>query len=45
VVLRPLNPHPRFDEFLGRPDMNDELAFLLFGPRDLAVLGTRPTEA
>lgn len=45
VVLRPLNPHPRFDEFLGRPDMNDELTFLLFGPRDLAVLGTRPTEA
>lgn len=42
VEIRHLNAHERFDEFLGKPDMNDELAFLLFGPQDLAVLGTRP---
>ena len=44
VEPRALNPHARFHEFLGKPDFNDELAFLLFGPQDLAVLGTKPTE-
>ena len=42
VEVRHLNPHERLDEFLAKPDMNDELAYLLFGPQDLAVLGTRP---
>ncbi|WP_113913665.1 class I SAM-dependent methyltransferase [Roseovarius dicentrarchi] len=37
-----LNPHERFNEFLSKPDFNDELAFLMFGPQDLAVLGTKP---
>ena len=43
VEVRALNPHARFKEFLDTPDFNDELAFLLFGPQDLAVLGTKPT--
>ena len=42
VEVRALNPHERFKEFLDTPDFNDELAFLLFGPQDLAVLGTKP---
>lgn len=42
VEVRALNPHERFSEFLQMPDFNDELAFLLFGPQDLAVLGTKP---
>lgn len=42
VDVRALNPHERFSEFLETPDFNDELAFLLFGPQDLAVLGTKP---
>ena len=37
-----LNPHERFGEFLSKPDFNDELAFLMFGPQDLAILGTKP---
>lgn len=44
IEARRLNAHPRFDEFLAKPDMNDELAFLLFGPRDLAMLGIKPKE-
>jgi O-antigen chain-terminating methyltransferase len=42
VDIRHLNPHERMGEFLDKPDFNDELAFLMFGPQDLAVLGTRP---
>lgn len=42
VEVRHINAHARFDEFLAKPDMNDELAFLLFGPQDLTVLGTKP---
>lgn len=44
VEVRALNPHARFHEFLNTPDFNDELAFLLFGPQDLAVLGTKPQD-
>jgi len=36
-----LNPHERFNEFLSKSDFNDELAFLMFGPQDLAILGTK----
>ncbi|NNE52618.1 MAG: class I SAM-dependent methyltransferase [Sulfitobacter sp.] len=43
VEIRALHPHERFDEFLAKPDFNDELAFLMFGPQDLAVLGMKPT--
>jgi 2-polyprenyl-3-methyl-5-hydroxy-6-metoxy-1,4-benzoquinol methylase len=42
VDIRQLSPHERLDEFLANPDFNDELAFLLFGPQDLAILGTKP---
>ncbi|WP_276155826.1 class I SAM-dependent methyltransferase [Sulfitobacter sp. KE42] len=45
VDIRGLNPHARFNEFLGKPDFNDELAFLMFGPQDLAILGTKPKDA
>lgn len=43
VEIRALHPHERFDEFISKPDFNDELAFLMFGPQDLAVLGIKPT--
>lgn len=42
VDIRHLNAHERFDEFRAKPDFNDELAFLMFGPQDLAVLGLKP---
>ena len=42
VHIHGLNPHERFAEFLSKPDFNDELAFLMFGPQDLAILGTKP---
>ncbi len=42
VEIRHLHPHERLGEFLARPDFSNELARLLFGPQDLAVLGTRP---
>ena len=42
VNIYGLNPHERFGEFLSKPDFNDELVFLMFGPQDLAILGTKP---
>jgi len=42
VETRGLNPHERLNEFLARPGFDDELAQLLFGAQDLAVLGTKP---
>ena len=42
VDIRHLNPHERLNEFLARPNFDDELAMLLFGPQDLAVLGVKP---
>ena len=45
VDCRGLNAHERHAEFLAMSDMNDELAFLLFGPQDLAILGTKPMNA
>ena len=45
VDIRHINPHERFGEFLDKPDMNDELAHLLFGPQDLAILGRKPKDA
>lgn len=43
VELRHLHPHGRFEEFLAKPDFNNDLASLMFGPQDLAVLGTKPS--
>lgn len=45
VDVRHINPHERFAEFLDKPDFNDELANLMFGPQDLAILGTKPKDA
>jgi SAM-dependent methyltransferase len=42
IDIRHLNPHARFGEFLDRADMNDEMAALMFGPQDLAILGSKP---
>ena len=42
VTVHHLNPHERLTEFLDRADFNDELAQLMFGPQDLAILGTKP---
>ncbi|MEP5729342.1 MAG: class I SAM-dependent methyltransferase [Sulfitobacter sp.] len=42
IDIRHINPHERFGEFLNTSDFNDELAFLMFGPQDLAILGTKP---
>ena len=43
VELRHLHAHGRFAEFLAKPDFNNDLASLMFGPQDLAVLGTKPS--
>ena len=39
-----LNPHEKLDEFLMMPGFDGELAYLLFGPQDLALIGQKPTE-
>jgi O-antigen chain-terminating methyltransferase len=44
VESRFLNPHERLDEFIDRPGFDPELAHLLFGPQDLAVIGQKPRE-
>ena len=44
VESRFLNPHERLDEFIQRPGFDPELAHLLFGPQDLAVIGQKPCE-
>lgn len=43
VEVRALNPHERFEEFRAKPDFNEELAFLMFGPQDMAILGLKPS--
>ncbi|ASM74698.1 putative S-adenosylmethionine-dependent methyltransferase (plasmid) [Pseudosulfitobacter pseudonitzschiae] len=45
VETRFLHPHERLDEFLDRPGFDPELAHLLFGPQDLAMLGQKPRES
>ena len=42
VEIRHINPHERLDEFLSKEDVNDEIAYLLFGPQDLTILGVKP---
>ena len=44
VDIRHINAHARLDEFLAKGDVNDEIAFLMFGPQDLTVLGTKPAK-
>lgn len=43
IDVRHLHPHERLDEFLAKPNFDAELAQLLFGPQDLAILGIKPT--
>ncbi|MGO9893564.1 MAG: class I SAM-dependent methyltransferase [Bryobacteraceae bacterium] len=43
IDVRRLHPHERLDEFLAKPNFDRELAYLLFGPQDLAILGIKPT--
>ncbi len=43
VETRFLHPHERLDEFLARPGFDPELAYLLFGPQDLAMIGQKPS--
>lgn len=45
VETRFLHPHPKQDELVGQERLDPEIAGLLFGPQDLAVLGTRPGPA
>jgi len=44
VDVRFLNPHERLNEFRQRQTFDDELAYLMFGPQDVAVLGRKPLE-
>ena len=41
VDISPINPHERLGEFLDRPGFDNELAQLMFGPQDLAILGIK----
>lgn len=44
IETRFLHPHERLDEFQARPGFDRELAHLLFGPQDLAMIGQKPRE-
>lgn len=37
-----LNPHERLSEFLKKPKLDAEVAHLLFGPQDMAILAQTP---
>lgn len=45
VEARHLHPHERLDEFLKKPNVDQEIAHLLFGPQDLTVIGYKPMQA
>ena len=42
VETRFLHTHPKYDELVREKRLDPEIAGLLFGPQDLAVLGTKP---
>lgn len=42
VEARHLHPHDRLEEFFEKEGIDNEVAHILFGPRDLAVLGVKP---
>ena len=42
IQARPLHPHERLAEFMAKPGFDPELANLLFGAQDLAILGHKP---
>lgn len=41
IETRFLHPHPKYDELVGEHRLDPEIAGLLFGPQDLAVLGVK----
>lgn len=45
IDIRLVNPHERLNEFLQRQNFDDELAYLLFGPQDIAIIGRKPLGA
>jgi 2-polyprenyl-3-methyl-5-hydroxy-6-metoxy-1,4-benzoquinol methylase len=44
IELRRLHPHAKLEEFMHKPGFDPELANLLFGAQDLAILGLKPLE-
>jgi O-antigen chain-terminating methyltransferase len=44
VELRYINTHENLNRVLSQPNVNQDLALLLFGPQDVAILGTKPEE-
>ena len=42
IQARHLHPHEKLGEFLAKPGFDPELANLLFGAQDLAILGHKP---
>ncbi|NUH65552.1 class I SAM-dependent methyltransferase [Sulfitobacter sp. S0837] len=44
VETRHLHPHEKLAEFMAKPGFDPELANLMFGAQDLAVLGHKPLE-
>ena len=44
IETRRLHPHERLAEFMAKPGFDPELANLMFGAQDLAVLGHKPLQ-
>lgn len=42
IQIRHLHPHEKLAEFMAKPGFDPELANLLFGAQDLAILGHKP---
>lgn len=42
VEIRHLHPGGNLEEMLSQPNVNPEIARLMFGPQDLAILGRKP---
>lgn len=42
IEMHQLHPSKLLEEFLRRPDFDPDLAMILFAPRDLAIIGTKP---
>lgn len=45
IDIRFLNPHERLNEFCQRHNFDEDLAYLMFGPQDVLILGRKPLEA
>ncbi|MBM1817396.1 class I SAM-dependent methyltransferase [Pseudosulfitobacter pseudonitzschiae] len=44
IETRHLHPHEKLAEFMSKPGFDPELANLLFGAQDLAILGQKPLQ-